>query len=101
MIELISGSDQPPPITAAGWSSPVARQAHNLKVPGSNPGPATKPANKGIAGIDQCLGTGAYSYRDDWDNRDELAKVSDATRRGDILDIIVRTNLDPASDPLQ
>src|SRR5579872_7275998 len=26
----------------AGWSSPVARQAHNLKVPGSNPGPATK-----------------------------------------------------------
>ena len=25
----------------AGWSSPVARQAHNLKVPGSNPGPAT------------------------------------------------------------
>src|SRR6202142_1952104 len=25
----------------AGWSSPVARQAHNLKVPGSNPDPAT------------------------------------------------------------
>ncbi len=31
----------------AGWSSPVARQAHNLKVIGSNPIPATKlkPAN--------------------------------------------------------
>ena len=31
---------------AAGWSSPVARQAHNLKVVGSNPTPATikKPA---------------------------------------------------------
>ncbi len=26
---------------AAGWSSPVARQAHNLKVTGSNPVPAT------------------------------------------------------------
>ena len=25
----------------AGWSSPVAREAHNLEVPGSNPGPAT------------------------------------------------------------
>ena len=27
---------------SAGWSSPVARQAHNLKVRGSNPLPATK-----------------------------------------------------------
>src|SRR5215467_12439310 len=27
----------------AGWSSPVARQAHNLKVIGSNPVPATNP----------------------------------------------------------
>jgi hypothetical protein len=27
--------------SAAGWSSPVARQAHNLKVVGSNPTPAT------------------------------------------------------------
>src|ERR1700678_2585256 len=26
----------------AGWSSPVARQAHNLKVTGSNPVPAPK-----------------------------------------------------------
>ena len=30
----------------AGWSSPVARQAHNLKVVGSNPTPATKKALK-------------------------------------------------------
>ena len=30
----------------AGWSSPVARQAHNLKVVGSNPAPATKFSNK-------------------------------------------------------
>ena len=29
-------------VFGAGWSSPVARQAHNLKVAGSNPAPATK-----------------------------------------------------------
>ena len=38
--------DQPgvsrPEADDAGWSSPVARQAHNLKVRGSNPLPATK-----------------------------------------------------------
>ncbi len=28
-------------ITVAGWSSPVAREAHNLEVAGSNPAPAT------------------------------------------------------------
>ncbi len=27
----------------AGWSSPVAREAHNLEVAGSNPVPATNP----------------------------------------------------------
>ena len=30
-------------LASAGWSSPVARQAHNLKVEGSNPSPATTP----------------------------------------------------------
>jgi hypothetical protein len=30
-----------PRLRDAGWSSPVARQAHNLKVTGSNPVPAT------------------------------------------------------------
>src|SRR5579872_4056610 len=30
-----------PHYPSAGWSSPVARQAHNLKVIGSNPIPAT------------------------------------------------------------
>ena len=36
----------------AGWSSQVARQAHNLKVVGSNPTPATKSSqyNKRLAG---------------------------------------------------
>src|SRR6201986_885776 len=35
----------------AGWSSPVARQAHNLKVAGSNPAPATKlsPADQALS----------------------------------------------------
>lgn len=28
-------------ISLAGWSSPVAREAHNLEVVGSNPAPAT------------------------------------------------------------
>ena len=38
----------------AGWSSPVARQAHNLKVVGSNPAPATN----GKAWI--CLGLAIF-----------------------------------------
>ncbi len=33
----------------AGWSSPVARQAHNLKVTGSNPVPAPKTSPAGSA----------------------------------------------------
>jgi hypothetical protein len=36
-----SGPAQPAQHGDAGWSSPVARQAHNLKVVGSNPTPAT------------------------------------------------------------
>ena len=40
----------------AGWSSPVARQAHNLKVTGSNPVPATifnlhKPVRRNPGGL--------------------------------------------------
>ncbi len=35
----------------AGWSSPVARQAHNLKVTGSNPVPATKYKNPASCGV--------------------------------------------------
>ena len=53
----------------AGWSSPVARQAHNLKVVGSNPTPATNEttrlragffvsaANQGCWGSAQSIGT--------------------------------------------
>ena len=40
----------------AGWSSPVARQAHNLKVVGSNPTPATKFTlpSLGLGGVFYC-----------------------------------------------
>ena len=31
--------------TVAGWSSPVAREAHNLEVAGSNPVPAIRPVS--------------------------------------------------------
>ena len=41
--QATSPEPSPPPHTNtnAGWSSPVARQAHNLKVTGSNPVPAS------------------------------------------------------------
>jgi hypothetical protein len=41
--------------TLAGWSSPVARQAHNLKAAGSNPAPATKSQKPLILNMDQRL----------------------------------------------
>ena len=40
--ELFTENSQSGFLSIAGWSSPVARQAHNLKVVGSNPTPATK-----------------------------------------------------------
>ena len=39
--QIAPGCKPSSPIGGAGWSSPVARQAHNLKVAGSNPAPAT------------------------------------------------------------
>ena len=41
-------NEKPGLVTRAGWSSPVARQAHNLKVGGSNPPPATTLALPGV-----------------------------------------------------
>src|SRR6266702_2355510 len=47
-VPITIPNPRPAPLAAdperpdAGWSSPVARQAHNLKVTGSNPVPATK-----------------------------------------------------------
>ena len=44
-------------ILIAGWSSQVARQAHNLKVVGSNPTPVTnlKPRNSSSCGAFCCF----------------------------------------------
>ena len=40
-VFVFQGRKFGPTHVVAGWSSPVARQAHNLKVVGSNPTPAT------------------------------------------------------------
>lgn len=45
LVALESGKRKLTSMVDAGWSSPVARQAHNLKVTGSNPVPATKYKN--------------------------------------------------------
>jgi hypothetical protein len=39
---MIFGAGFRPSCSVAGWSSLVARKAHNLEVSGSNPLPATK-----------------------------------------------------------
>src|SRR5580704_1552812 len=46
----------------AGWSSPVARQAHNLKVVGSNPTPATNFFSHNQWPIQQRLGISMYDH---------------------------------------
>ena len=45
--QIADGAIVDPRPLIAGWSSPVARQAHNLKVIGSNPIPATTDSNAG------------------------------------------------------
>ena len=70
----------------AGWSSPVARQAHNLKVVGSNSAPATnfrasnprlRPVFVGFFGLVLCCVTFAETSRTrlllDPDARDAVA----------------------------
>ena len=47
----------------AGWSSPVARQAHNLKVVGSNPTPATTVSLNWLIKIAPLLPVGLLSFR--------------------------------------
>src|SRR3546814_21198532 len=41
LLGWTAGTVTRPPQVAAGWSSQVARRAHNPKVAGSNPAPAT------------------------------------------------------------
>ena len=45
----------------AGWSSPVARQAHNLKVTGSNPVPATK-IHRNIKGLNGAQSGAVFAF---------------------------------------
>ena len=42
LMPILSPSLLRQALLTAGWSSPVARQAHNLKVAGSSPAPASK-----------------------------------------------------------
>jgi hypothetical protein len=53
---LPSTASSPNQSIPAGWSSPVARQAHNLKAAGSNPAPATKikPLTQRVSGFLLC-----------------------------------------------
>jgi hypothetical protein len=47
-LEIVAGWDVD---LDAGWSSPVARWAHNPKVAGSNPAPATNPLRSQISDL--------------------------------------------------
>jgi hypothetical protein len=58
-----SGLTQPAQHGDAGWSSPVARQAHNLKVVGSNPTPATNIENTDARHITPLISLLAASAR--------------------------------------
>jgi len=50
-----------------------------------------------LPGAVDCIGTGAYSYRDGgWDTRDGLKDVLAATQRGDILNVTVRLSATPS-----
>ena len=44
-----------------------------------------------LPSVKEYLGTGAYSCKDDgWDKRDILDHVLSATKRGEVLDVVVR-----------
>ena len=51
MLSGLGGSASGQYHRAAGWSSPVARWAHNPEVTGSNPVPATKKTHAGPRGV--------------------------------------------------
>ena len=60
---------------AAGWSSPVARQAHNLKVTGSNPVPA--PKSPSTAQMKQPPSREAFSF---WPGESTSSKIPNSKR---------------------
>jgi hypothetical protein len=75
----------------AGWSSPVARQAHNLKAAGSNPAPATKskaPKTEMSPGLFCVQGHGSSFGRGSPRSSLRLAEVSNSAgnlRAGSLL----------------
>src|SRR3990170_3524752 len=51
-------------VTDAGWSSPVARRAHNPKVAGSNPAPATIQTSRGLLQLEEALNVSSQFRHD-------------------------------------
>src|SRR3990172_8144836 len=49
-------------VTDAGWSSQVARRAHNPKVAGSNPAPATIQTSRGLLQLEEALNV-SFQFR--------------------------------------
>ncbi len=83
--------------SVAGWSSPVARQAHNLKVTGSNPVPATK-SNNDISMLEPDVNRRVCAFGilvNTWSTFDEsLMKVRELTR---FLAFPITVDLRPAA----
>ncbi len=50
-VDKVSSNQVPVHPQIAGWSSPVARRAHNPEVGGSNPSPATQKQNPLFGGF--------------------------------------------------
>src|SRR4051794_7897715 len=69
-------------VHAAGWSSLVARRAHNPKVAGSNPAPATheRPANAGLL-LRQALLKPPARYHRGTNSWQHLAECAVSARR--------------------
>src|SRR5271156_2904306 len=68
--------------TDAGWSSPVARQAHNLKVVGSNPTPATTSKSSSVGQTDR-RGFGAAKGPDPALSQISILAVGEGRLRAD------------------
>src|ERR1051325_1740950 len=89
-----ASNQQCQPAGTAGWSSPVARQAHNLKVAGSNPAPATKSLSHThkLKQNAPSTGRGVLLWREtkpisrltDWPTRDDALMTLDPMRPEDL-----------------
>ena len=80
--------------TVAGWSSPVARQAHNLKVTGSNPVPATK-SNRHIKYLEPDLTSRVFACRKHINATSTFAKTGGDRRADSILTVHKQSRRSP------